>query len=294
VGDRPLQNGRLPVYSGRMVTIPPEPVRFSELEPHQVQQMGRSFGREADRYDRARPSYPDDMVRAIVAASPGREVVDVGIGTGIAARQFKAAGCRVLGVDVDERMAELARRGGFEVEVAAFEDWAPGGRNFDIVVSGQSWHWVAPVAGATKAGEALRPGGRLAVFWNVFQPPPELGEAFSRVYRRVLPESPFGRGTSQPLEAYSSLFRRATDGIAEAGSFGEVEQWRFDWERSYTRDEWLDLVPTSGGHSQFPPAKLDELLAGIGAAIDAAGGGFTMNYATVVITTLRHGTPGGT
>ena len=32
-----------------------------------------------------------------------------------------------------------------------------------------------------------------------------------------------------------------------------------------------ELVPTSGGHTQFAPGKLEELLAGIGAAIDMAG-----------------------
>jgi hypothetical protein len=40
-------------------------------------------------------------------------------------------------------------------------------------------------------------------------------------------------------------------------------------------------------HSLFPPAKLDELLAGIGAAIDAAGGSFTLPYATVVVIAQR-------
>jgi SAM-dependent methyltransferase len=33
-------------------------------------------------------------------------------GPGIVARQFQAAGCRVLGVDPDARMADLARRHG--------------------------------------------------------------------------------------------------------------------------------------------------------------------------------------
>ena len=46
-------------------------------------------------------------------------------------------------------------------------------------------------------------------------------------------------------------------------------------------------MPTSGGHNQFPPDKLDELLAGIGAAIDAVGGSFTMDYATVAVTAAR-------
>ncbi len=69
----------------------------------------------------------------IVAASPGLDVLDVGCGTGIAARQFQAAGCRVLGVDPDGRMADLARPSGIEVEVAKFEPWDPAGRGFAAV-----------------------------------------------------------------------------------------------------------------------------------------------------------------
>jgi SAM-dependent methyltransferase len=263
-------------------------VRQSEREPHRAREVAESFGADPERYDRTRPSYPDAMVEAIVAASPGPDIVDVGIGTGIAARQFQAADCRVLGVEVDARMADLARRHGLEVEVAAFEAWDPAGRVFDAVVSGQAWHWVDPVAGAAKAAQALRPGGRLAVFWNVFQPPPDVGAAFTAVYRRVLPDSPVA--AARPgLDGYSVIFAKAADGIRQAGAFGDPEQWRFDWDRCYTRDEWLDLVPTSGGHSQFPPGKLEELLAGIGAAIDAAGGSFTMRYTAAVVTAARTG-----
>ncbi len=274
----------MPIYSGHMPTITPEPAPFSASESHKARQMAKSFGLDAERYDRARPSYPPAMVGQIIAASPGRDVLDVGIGTGISARPFQAAGCRVTGVDVDDRMAEFARRQGFEVEVASFEEWRPGGRMFDLVIAGQAWHWVDPVAGTLKAAQVLRPSGRLAVFWNVFQFPAGLSEAIAAVYRQVLPGSPFSRGTSGGLAAYSGLATKAADGIREAGGFGPPEQWQFDWERLYTRDEWLDQVPTSGGHNQFPPGKLDELLAGTGAAIDAVGGRFTMSYTAVVVT----------
>jgi SAM-dependent methyltransferase len=140
------------------------------------------------------------MVDRIVAASPGPDVLDVGCGTGIAARQFQAAGGRVLGIEPDVRMADFARRTGVETEVAKFEDWESAGRDFDAVIAGQAWHWVDPVAGAAKAAQALRPGGRLAVFWYVFQPPPDLAEAFSAIYRRVLPDSPFSRGIMPGLD----------------------------------------------------------------------------------------------
>ncbi len=261
--------------------------RRTENEPHQARGVAESFGSDPVRYDRTRPRYPDALVARIVAASPGPDLLDVGCGTGIAARQFQAAGCRVLGVEVVERMAEFARQNGSEVEVSKFEDWNAVGRTFDAVVSGTTWHWVDPVVGAAKAAEALRPEGRLAVFWNVQQPPPDVAEAFAEVYRRVLPDTPFSRGAASGLQGYLAILAKAAEGIRQVGGFGDPEQWRYDWEQSYSRDEWLDQVPTAGGHSRFPPDELEELLAGLGAAIDAVGGSFTMQYAAVAVTAAR-------
>ena len=117
-----------------MPTLPSERAPLPEPEPepepreaHQARQIAESFGSDAERYDRTRPRYPDTLVERIAAASPGPGVLDVGCGTGIAARQFQAVGCRVLGVDPDERMAEFARRRGLEVEVATFEAWESAG-----------------------------------------------------------------------------------------------------------------------------------------------------------------------
>ena len=251
--------------------------------------MAESFGSDPERYDRTRPRYPDALVQRIVEGSPGPAVLDVGIGTGVAARLFRAAGCRVLGVEVDPRMAQFARKEGFEVEVSPFEAWVPAGRSFDAVIAGQTWHWVDPVVGAAKAAEVLRPHGRLAMFWNVFEPPAALADAFAATYRRVLPDSPFSQGTSGGLVAYSGQFAKAADGIRAVGGFGLPEQWSVDWKRSYTREEWLDLVPTTGGHSQFPPGRFEELLSGLGDAIDAAGGTFTMDYTAVAVTAVRAG-----
>lgn len=290
-----------------MPTLPPARTPFGGRESHQAREIAESFGLDADRYDRARPRYPDALVDRIAAGAARSQhrpdvpdvpdVLDVGCGTGIVARQFQAAGCRVLGVDPDARMADLARRHGLEVEVSTFEAWHNAGRAFDAVVSGQAWHWVDPVAGAATAARALRPGGRLAVFWNAFQPPSDLSEAFAAVYRRVLPDSPLfrgGAGHGGP-DAYRGPCANAAEGMRQAAAFGEPEQWRFDWDRRYTRDEWLDQLPTSGFWAQIPAAGQREVLAGIGAAVDAAGGGFMMHYATVAVTAARAGAgPAGT
>ena len=245
-----------------------------------------SFGSDPERYDRARPRYPDVLIERIVAGAPGGSVLDVGVGTGIAARQFQAAGCQVLGVDPDARLAEFARRSGVDVEVSTFEAWEAPRRKFDAVVSGESWHWVDPVAGAAKAAEVLRPGGRLAVFWNTGRPPADLEEAFAEVYRQALPESLVARLGRRSIEkAHSAMCAKAADGMQAAGAFFEPEQWHFEWAQSYTRDEWLDALQTSGG--VIPEDQLAELLEGVADAIDAVGGSFTMNYVTFVVTAVR-------
>jgi len=256
--------------------------------PHQLRQVAESYGADAARYDRARPAYPAALIDRVVAAAPGPEFLDVGTGTGIVARQLQAAGGRVLGVEPDERMADFARRSGVGVEVAAFETWEPAGRLFDGVVAGTAWHWVDPVAGAAKAAQVLRPGGLLAPFWHVFQPPRPMAEAFAAAFRRVVPDAPFTIPTTKPsLDAYDSLISRAVDGIRTAGGFGEPERWRFDWEHRYTRDEWLDHLPTSGALTRLPAEKLAEVLAEAGAAVDELGGSFTMSITTVVAAATR-------
>ena len=250
--------------------------------------MAESFGVDAPRYDRARPGYPDALVARIVAGSPGPDVLDVGCGTGIAARQFQAAGCAVVGVEPDPRMAGIARASGLHVEVATFEDWRPDGRTFDAVVAAQSWHWVDPVAGAVKAARVLRPGGRLAIFGHVYEPPAAVAEPFAAALRRAAPDSPLaGQPARRPIELYQAAYVEVADQIRETGRFDEPEQWRFDWERSYSRDQWLELLPTTGGVTRLRPDQLAEVLDAVGGAIDALGGSFTMSYTTLAATAVR-------
>jgi len=260
----------------------------SPAQMHRAREVAESFGDDPARYDRARPSYPAALVQRIVETSPGRDLLDVGTGTGIVARLFQAAGCTVLGVEADERMAAFARKAGTEVEVGTIEAWDPAGRAFDAMVAGQAWHWVDPVAGAAKAAAALRPGGLFAAFWNVQQPSPEAAAAFAEAYRRHVPGFPPSRPGFGAVRAYSDVCERAAQGLrATDGAFGEPEIWRFEWDQTYTRDEWLDVVPTHGGHSLIPEEQRNALLAALGDAIDELGGGFEMHYTTLAVTATR-------
>ena len=132
---------------------------------HTNRTRAESFGAVAEVYELARPSYPPALVDDLLAGAPA-DALDVGCGTGKAARLLTQRGVPVLGVEVDARMAAVARAHGLTVDIGTFEQWNAAGRQFDLIVSGQAWHWIDPDAGAAKAAVLLRPGGLLAPFWN--------------------------------------------------------------------------------------------------------------------------------
>lgn len=254
--------------------------------------MAESFGVDPEMYDRSRPAYPDELIARVMATSSGRQVLDVGCGTGIVARQFEAAGCAVLGVDPDTRLAAFARRGGTDVEVATFEAWEPHGRVFDAVVAGQAWHWVHPIDGATKAAQILRPGGRLAVFGHAFGAPPEIEAAFIEAFRRVAPDSPmYQRLTTEaqptPADRYEAMFAAAADGIRQAGGFDSPEVWRFEAMRTYSRAAWVNHLRTTGALTHLATDQREAIVRHVAAAIDENGGAFTVPLTTLAATAAR-------
>lgn len=264
-----------------ILTPPPAPEPARSGAPHQQRSLAESFGADAERYDRARPSYPPQIIDYVLTHSPGPRLLDVGIGTGTAARLFRAAEFDVDGVEVDPEMARIAREDGFDVAVSRFEDWEPTAPVYDAVVSAQTWHWIDPEAGAAKAAACLRPGGLLSLFWNVFQPAPAIADAFADAYDTTETGLPFNPWAQDPMAGYDTIITKITDGIEGAHAFTTPEQHQWSWTRRYTRAEWLDQVPTHGGHSRIPSPALTELLGKIGSSIDENGGYFDMPYIAV-------------
>jgi SAM-dependent methyltransferase len=130
------------------------------------------FASAADAYERARPGYPDAAIGWIVERLGLREervVLDLAAGTGKLTRALVPSGARVIAVEpIDEMREQL-----FAVlpDVDAFDGTAeriplPDG-SVDAVTCGQAFHWFRAAEAVREIHRVLRPGGGVALIWNM-------------------------------------------------------------------------------------------------------------------------------
>lgn len=190
----------------------------------------------------------------------------------------------MLGVEVDARMAAVARAKGIDVEVARFEHWDAASRCFDLVISAQAWHWVEPTTGVAAAAAVLPTGRRIGLFWNFGDPPPGVGELLAPIYSALEPT--LGRN-SIALGHHDARVASTVAGLTAADQFDVPEIARFPWSRTYETREWLGHLESHSDHRALPADRREVLLDAVGQAIDAIGGSFEMAYETVLVTAPR-------
>jgi SAM-dependent methyltransferase len=224
------------------------------------------FGEVAEAYHDERPGYPAPLFDDVVALAEGRAALEVGAGTGKATADFAARGMDVLALEPSAEMAAVAR-GAVPEDVrfvlSGFEDFSTDER-FDLVYAAQSWHWVDEERGFAKAGELLRPGGLLALFWNLpVLDGSDLERERDEVYRRLQPAL-YERGHARELD-YAERIRAS-------GRFGEVSVREYPWTERRSAESWVRLLGTFSDHRLLPDDDRDALLGEVARVIERHGG----------------------
>src|SRR5690606_25154234 len=124
------------------------------------------FGRGAEAYESARPSYPPDAVGEIATVcdvGPGRRVLDLAAGTGKLTRLLVPTGAEVVAVEpVAEMRAVLsAVLPGVEALDGTAEAIPLPDASVDAVTVAQAFHWFDPPVALAEIARVLRPGGTL-------------------------------------------------------------------------------------------------------------------------------------
>jgi SAM-dependent methyltransferase len=210
-----------------------------------------TFDRTAEVYDRARPTYPDELVDDLVELAglkPRSRVVEIGCGTGKATLPLADRGLRITCVELGASLAAVARRRlalstGVEIVNADFETWRPERGGYDAVVAFTAFHWIEPELRYPRSAAVLREGGALAVAMT-HHVLPEGADPFFLEAQADYEAVGAGGDPPGPPESVAGFGEEMT----ASGLFRVVAERRYPWDVSYTADEYIDVLSTYSDH----------------------------------------------
>ncbi len=220
-----------------------------------LRRRAKTFGGIADVYERTRPGYPEEAVRWMAGSSPGR-VLELGAGTGKLTGTLLTLGHSVLATDPDARMLKPLRKRlkGTPVAQAKAEQLPLASSSVDTVVAAHAFHWFEPEPALAEIARVLRPGGTLAVAWNLRDESVPWVRRLSRLIGSERHEDP-------------------TELLEDSGLFDGIEHHTFRHWQEVQRDSLLGLVESRSRVADMPEDERSALLTKVGELYDDYGRG---------------------
>ncbi|NDL57755.1 class I SAM-dependent methyltransferase [Phytoactinopolyspora mesophila] len=241
-------------------------------------ELAASFSSVADVYERSRPDYPDAAVRWMTGDAPAR-VLDLGAGTGKLTSSLIDAGHDVVAVDPSEPMLEHLAMAmpQAEAHVGSAEAIPVADASVDVVVVAQAFHWFDHEVAVPEIARVLRPGGRLALIWNLRDASvPWVDE----LWTMINPDEP-RRIELTDVEGRSPL--------GDSSLFGSVEHVTFEHTQHLDQQRLVELVTSRSYVAVQSPEERAPLLDAVRDIYDreALAAGIVLPYITYCFRTYR-------
>ena len=266
----------------------------------QFPERARSFDAWAGDYDRYRPGYPDvlfEEIRGRLALPSQPRVVDLGAGTGRASLAMAALGWRVTAVEPGKPMLDVLRAQATNQGLvlatvqATAESTGLDPASADLATAAQAFHWFDHPAAVTEMARIVKPGGGVALFWNVREAE---RSAFVADYHSLL-EQQFGDAdTGQYLQAGRSTGRDATErAFADSSGFDPPVLAELQHDARMTADDFVGMAFTASYVRSLPGEDQERFRAELTALLTRHGLNtglpFTVPYRIDLWTARRHG-----
>lgn len=223
-----------------------------------------AFGRTAREYELGRPEWPEELLDRVIdklGLGSDAPVLDLGAGTGKLTRLLVPRFARVVAVEPDDAMSKVLEEvvPGAESRAGSAEAIPLGDGEVEAAFSGEAFHWFASRKTVAELARVLRPGGVLAIFWNLFvDADPTLDDEAEAVL-----EDAIARGGAPGLpRVLSGQWREP---LAES-RFGELQEDELVREVVTDREAWIANMLSVSSIAHQPDedrARLAERLRGL-------------------------------
>ena len=143
------------------------------------------FSGRATDYAKYRPSYPQAAIATILEGLNSQTQVvaaDIGAGTGIASRLLADRGVKVIAIEPNAEMRQAAAEHPLvEFREATAEASLLPNKSVELVTSFQAFHWFELTPTLEEFHRILKPSGRLALVWSVWDKEDAFTEALSQL-----------------------------------------------------------------------------------------------------------------
>jgi ubiquinone/menaquinone biosynthesis C-methylase UbiE len=174
------------------------------------------FSNKVDNYVKYRPMYPKeyfDYLVDITGISRFSVIADIGAGTGIFTKQIADKVKKVYAVEPNPEMRSACQihcgdADNIDYIDGSAENTTLKDNNVDHITAAQSFHWFDPVLTKAEFQRILRPGGKVALVWNIQDAENGMIKENDAICRRYCPAFiGFGGGSSNKKEIYGEFFR---------------------------------------------------------------------------------------
>ncbi len=202
-----------------------------------------TFRKVSKLYHSARRGYADKLFLDIVKISgidKNSLILDVGCGTGKSTEFFAKRGYKIIGLDLGKELisiakSELQKYPSVSFKISSYEKVKFKSNTFNLIISGQAFHWLNPVIACKNSARFLKKNGYFIIF-SKFQKNLKFSPEIRELFIKYCSDYPADKLN------YLSHAKDVSSKINASKLFFKSSVKRYGSKFRYTKSQFKDLI----------------------------------------------------